>query len=155
MKTRMAQFMLMIALGLSAGCITSRAYDMPCVKAEETLLSRLDLNYSDLGTQSSRIQARADDSLQKFLPMGVYAIDLLAFEPGSHLSFLLYHRYDIGATGANYCMFDLRAQGTNRTAITVDYSDRWRGCWPPFFFLSPGILQERGILKEIWGNSSQ
>ena len=83
--------------------------------------------------------------------MRPYGVDVHDDWP-NELSFTCHHYYDIGAVGGEYIRFDLEKRDPERTRITVDYSDRWYGIWPPFVFWNPGIFRETTIHKLIWAN---
>lgn len=53
-----------------------------------------------------------------------------------------------------YISFDLTAKRPNLTQVTVNYTDRWVGIWPPFVFLNPGPRRERNIHRLIWEKAS-
>jgi hypothetical protein len=134
------------------GCKTTRIYNIPYDKAESMLLSRLSLDKEVFIHKTQSVQAKADDMLAKSMRMRLYAVRLYWYRPSEGLIFACYHRYDIGATGREYIRFDLEKISAEKTRITVDYCDRWRGILPPFLFYNPGPFREKEIHKAIWGS---
>ena len=130
---------------------TSKTYRIPYLETENILLSRLHLNLNELVNRPLSVQAKADDVLAKSMRMKLYAVTLDKYEPNNQLSFTCYHRYNIGAVGEEYIHFDIIKLTPTKTSITVNYSDRWKGVFPPFVFWNPGLARERHIHSEVWG----
>lgn len=134
------------------GCRTTRIYNIPYDKAESMLLLRLSLDKEVFIHKRQPVQAKADEVLARSMWMKVYAVRLNWYRPSEGLIFSCYHRYDIGATGSESIRFDLEKISAEKTRITVDYCDRWRGMWPPFLFYNPGPFREKEIHRAIWGS---
>ena len=139
---------LIIAMFARGG--TSKTYNIPFSDAAATLLTRLQLDPALTITQPDLVQAKADDILGTAMSMKLYAVDLQKYERGETLSLLCRHVYNIGASGGEFIRFRLRKKDSQRTHITVDYSDRWYGMWFPFVFWNPGTYRERNIHNLIW-----
>ena len=127
---------------------------MPYSRAEGLLFERLHLDRVSTLRNPQRVQARAEDELERPMSMKLFAVDLHESTPGQSLSFTCHHLYDIGAVGGQYMHFDLRKADESTTRIKVDYCDRWWGMWPPFVFWNPGPARERNIHNAIWGKES-
>jgi len=128
---------------------TSRTYNITFSQAEDFLPYRLGLDKVDL-TRPFSVQAEVDSVLAEYMSMELYRVRIDEYEAGEHLSFTCYHRYNIGANGGEYIRFELLKRTSEKTMITVDYSDRWLGMFPPFVFWNPGLGREKGIHNEIW-----
>ena len=149
---------IVVALGslssMVAGCGTTRTYKMPYSLAERLLFEHLHIDKDATLRNPHRVQARAEEELERSMSMKLFANDLHASTPGESLSFTCHHLYDIGAVGGEYILFELRKRDEDTTRIKVDYCDRWWGVWPPFVFWNPGLARERNIHNEIWGKGS-
>jgi len=146
-------FALVVALmGLLVGCSTTRTYSMPYAFAEDRLFERLHLEINTTLETPGRVQAKADGDLEGPMAMKRYAVDLHGHTSGESLSLTLSHRYNIGASGGEYIQFELARITDSETRITVNYTDRWWGMWPPFVFWNPGPFREKRIHAAIWGN---
>jgi len=143
-----------VVVAVLAGCGTTRTYTMTYSHAETLLFTRLHLDKDSTLRNPRLVQARAEDKLMRPMSMKLFAVDLHSNTPGQYLSFTCHHLYNIGAVGGQYIRFDLKKEGDDKTSITVDYCDRWRGMWPPFVFWNPGPGRERKIHNAIWGNES-
>lgn len=135
---------------LLSGCSTTRQYSMPFEKAEAALFDTLHLDKDQVLNNTVMAQAKAEGELEKSMSMKLFAIDLHDHVPNRHLSFTANHIYNIGAHGGEYIRFDLTAKQSDMTEITVNYTDRWVGMWPPFLFLNPGFGREKDIHRIIW-----
>lgn len=133
-----------------AGCSTTRQYSMPFAEAEVALFRALHLDKAQVMNNTIMAQAKAEGELEKSMSMKLFAISLHDHVPGKHLSFTASHIYNIGANGGEYIRFDLTAKQPELTEITVNYTDRWVGMWPPFVFLNPGTKREKNIHMIIW-----
>ena len=143
--------LLVVALApLLSGCSTTRQYPMSFAKAEAALFDTLHLDKAQVLNDTLMAQAKAEGELEKSMSMKRFAIDLHDYVPDKHLSFTANHIYNIGANGGQYIRFDLTAKRPDLTEITVNYTDRWVGMWPPFVFLNPGPFREKSIHKIIW-----
>ncbi len=138
-------------LFLLSACASSRVYPMPFDQAEAALYESLRLDRDQVRTNPVRALAVAEGELAKPMSMTRYAVNPEIDVPGERLRLTLQHRYNIGATGAEYIRFDLQARGPDTTRVKVNYTDRWVGIWPPFIFYNPGMIRERRISKLIWG----
>ena len=128
---------------------TSRTYDISYADAENLLLSSLHISLTELIDRP--LQAKAGDALADSMSMTLYSATLDRYEPNNLLSFTCCHRYNIGATGGEYIHFDIKRVTPAKTKILVNYSDRWRGMFPPFLFWNPGFARERHIHDQVWG----
>lgn len=135
---------------LLSGCSTTRHYPVPFAEAEAALLKTLHLDKDQVLYNTVMAQAKAEGALEKSMSMRLFAIDLHDYVPDQRLSFTAKHIYNIGASGGEYIRFDLTARPDNETLITVNYTDRWVGMWPPFIFLNPGFRREKNIHRIIW-----
>jgi len=157
MKTKLmlivpaAAVMLAVFLApLLSGCATTRQYPMSFAKAEAALFDTLHLDKTQVLNNTVMAQAKAEGELEKSMSMKLFAIDLHDHIPDNHLSFTANHIYNIGANGGEYIRFDLTAKQPELTEITVNYTDRWVGMFPPFVFLNPGKGREKNIHRIIW-----
>ncbi len=135
---------------LLSGCSTTRQYPIPFAKAEAALFDTLHLDKDQVLNNTVMAQAKAEGELKKSMSMKLFAIDLHDHVPDRQLSFTANHIYNIGANGGEYIRFDLTAKQSNLTEITVNYTDRWVGMFPPFLFLNPGPFREKRIHRLIW-----
>ncbi len=142
--------LVVVVAPLLSGCSTTRQYSMPFAKAEAALFSTLHLDKTQVLNNTIMAQAKAEGELEKSMSMKLFAIDLHDHIPDKHLSFTANHIYNIGANGGEYIRFDLTAKQPDLTEITVNYTDRWVGMWPPFIFLNPGSGREKNIHRIIW-----
>ena len=99
-------------------------------------------------------QAKAEGELAKSMTMKLFAVYLHDYVPGQRLSFTASHEYNIGASGSESIRFELTAQKPDATKITVDYTNRWKGIWPPFVVNDTGSSSEKNIHQIIWGGWS-
>jgi len=157
MKTKLILLFLAAAVLLAvvlapllSGCATTRQYPMSFAKAEAALLDMLHLDKDKVLNNTVMAQAKAEGELEKSMSMKLFAIDLHDHIPDNHLSFTANHIYNIGANGGEYIRFDLTAKQPDLTEITVNYTDRWVGMWPPFVFFNPGKGREKSIHRIIW-----
>jgi len=142
---------LILVSGVLSGCATTKSYNIPYSRAESSLFEHLHLDKAKTLSSPRSVQAKAHGDLAKSMSMELFAVDLHEYTPGTSLSLTCRHLYNIGADGGQSIRFDLQRQTANKTRITVDYSDRWSGIWPPFVFSSPGLSQEPAIHSAIWG----
>jgi len=145
-----AILLLVCAAPLLCGCATTREYSIPFATAEASLYDTLHLDKTQVLNNTVMAQAKAEGELERSMSMKLYAIDMHKHIPGKHLSFTLNHIYNIGANGGEYIRFDIVAKRSDITEVTVNYTDRWVGMWPPFVFLNPGPFREKRIHKAIW-----
>ena len=145
-----AMLVLACAAPLLSGCATTREYSTPFATTEASLYDALHLDKTQVLSNTVMAQAKAEGELERSMSMRLYAIDVHTYIPDKRLSFTLYHRYDIGANGAEYIRFDIIAKQSDITEVTVNYTDRWVGMWPPFAFLNPGPFREKNIHRLIW-----
>jgi len=142
--------LVVIIAPLLSGCSTTRQYNLPFASAESALFDALHLDKTQVLNNTVMAQAKAEGELAKSMSMTLFAIDLHTCIPDKQLSFTANHIYNIGANGGEYILFELTAKSQNQTEITVNYTDRWVGIWPPFVFLNPGPKRERNIHRLIW-----
>ncbi len=143
-------FLFAAAFFLS-GCGTTRTYQMAYADAESLLFERLNLDRNKTIETPNRVQAVAKGGkLEKAMSMQRYAVDLQGYTEDESLALTFSHRYNIGASGAEYIHVEINRVAA-ATRIKVNYIDRWWGMWPPFVFWNPGPFRERRIHREIWG----
>lgn len=127
-----------------------RQYQIPFEEAESQLFEALSLVKEQVLNDTRSSQAKAGGKLAKPMSMKLYAIELHSYIPNEHLSFTASHGYNIGASGSESILFDLRANDSDETKVSVNYTDQWIGIFPPFAFANHGPLRERKIHKLIW-----
>ena len=150
MKILLSNLMVSAFAILLSACASSRVYPVPFDEAEDVLYKSLQLDRNLLRTNPVMAQAVATGDLARPMSMEKYAVVPEVDMPGERLQLTLQHRYNIGATGAEYIRFELKALGPDRTQVRVNYTDRWLGIWPPFVFYNPGMIRERRISRAIW-----
>jgi len=128
---------------------TSRTYNISFSQAEVFLLYRLGIYRDDLARKYSH--AKFDNSLAQYTSEQVYSVRVDEYREGEYLNFTCSCIYNILAEGGEYIRFELKKRGTEKTRITVDYSERFWGPFAPLGFWNPGIVRERDIHNEIWG----
>ncbi|MFB6355802.1 MAG: hypothetical protein ABEJ65_04735 [bacterium] len=140
-------FILMLVV---SGCASTQNYSMRYERAQKALFENLHLKQSRMTGDTEPGQARVEGALKNSMSMGIYGVDQHRHVPGERMSFTVRHGYNIGATGSESIYFELLGTSPGTTRITVDYSDRWYGIFPPFVFYNPGLLRESRIHKIIW-----